>query len=137
MADTGLGATISFGTSGFTASFEEIGSTTFDRPAIETTHLGTTNQKTYMVGDLYEPGQFDAIFQWDQSFSTFPPINAAAETITISYPLKSGESVNATLAGSGFLIASEGPAARVGEKMMGRVTVKWDGVTEVSYTAGS
>lgn len=137
MADTGNGTTITFGTTSFSASWEEIDAGEQTRDAIEDSHLGTTGDKTYMPGDLQEPGEASGVFQWDQSFGTFPATTTAAETVTISYPLKSGESTNATLAGTAIVTRVKGPVARNGEKMMGEMTIKWDGGTGPTYTAGS
>ena len=137
MADTGNGTTIAFGTSGFTANVYSISGSAQTREALESSHLGTTSFKEYIVDDLVEPGEFEIEFEWDQSFATFPPISAAAETITITYPLKSGEVTNATLAGTGFLISTTGPTATNGEIMRGMATVKFDGQTGPTYTAGA
>lgn len=137
MADTGNSASIAFATSSFSANIYMIGSTSQERAALETSHLGTTNQKTFVPDDLIDPGEFEIEFEWDQSFSTFPPISAAAETVTITFPLKSGESTAATLAGSAFVTSSSGPDVENGTIMRGTMTVKWDGQTECAYTAGS
>lgn len=137
MADTGNSSTIAFGSSSFSANVYLIGATEQTREPLEDTHLGVTGEKTYIADDLIEPGQFELEFEWDQSFGTFPPISAAAETITITYPLKSGEGTAATLAGTGFLISSSGPSVENGTIMRGSATVKWDGKTGPTYTAGS
>ena len=136
MADTGAGVTIAFGTTGFTASFTEVDSGEQTRDAIEDTHL-SSSKRTYIAGDLEEPGTLSGTFYWDQSFSTFPATTTTAETVTVTYPLKSGETSNATLAGTGLVTRVKGPVARVGDLMMGEVTVKWDGNTGPTYTAGS
>ena len=137
MADTGTGTTITFGTSAWTGSVISIGGTTQSREPLEDTHLATTNQKTYVFDDLIDAGDFELEFYWDQSASIFPPISAVAETITVTFPLKSGETTNATLAGSGGVIEATGPDASNGELMVGSMSIKWDGKTEVAYTAGS
>lgn len=141
-ADTAVGTTITFGTSGFTASYEEIDAGEDTRSPIEVTDLASTNQKEFMPEDLIDPGETTAIFQWNQSFGTFPPITAARETVTITYPLKTGESTAAKVAGTAFLTRRRGPVARIGAEIMrGEFTLKWDGGhnsgTEKAYTAGS
>jgi len=137
MADTGNTATIVFGTSGFTANYTRIGSTSQERESLEVTTIATTGEKLYQPNDLIEPGEFSCEFHWDQSASTFPPISAVAETITVTYPLKAGESTAATLAGTGYLKSSSGPDLVNGEIMSGEFTVQWDGTTGPSYTAGA
>ena len=137
MADTGTGTTITFGTSGWTGSVISIGGTTQSREPLEDSHLATSGEKTYVFDDLIEPGDFEIEFYWDQSASTFSPISAVAETITISFPLKTGESTNGTLAGSGGVIEASGPDVSNGELMTGSMSIQWDGKTGPTYTAGS
>ena len=134
---TGNGATLTFGTSGFTANIYSIAGAGFTRDALETTHLGTTAFKEYVPDALVEPGEFEIEFEWNPQFSTFPPISTAAETITVTYPLPAGSTTNGTLAGTGFLNASTGPSVTNGEIMRGTATIKWDGATGPPYTAGS
>ena len=135
MAQTGNSATIAFGTTGFTANYTRIGGTGTSRESLEVSHLGTTVHKEFTPDDLSDPGEMTVEFQWDQSASTFPPINSAAETVTVTYPLKSGESTAATLSGSAFLTKSTSPDLVNGEIMMGEATIKWAG--DITYTAGS
>jgi len=135
MAMTGNSATIVFGTSGFTANYSRIGGSGMGRESLDVSHLGTSDWKAFQPDDLVDGGEFSCEFQWDQSASTFPPITAVAETVTITYPMKSGETTAATLSGSGFLTGSTGPDLVNGEIMNGEYTVKWGG--QPSYTAGS
>ena len=118
---TGNGVTIVFGTSGFTANYTRIGGTEMSRESIETTHLGTTDYKTFVPDDLIDGGEFSCEFYWDPASSSSPPISGAAETITITYT--SGE----TLSGSGFLTSSTGPDAENGSLLSGEFTLKWAG----------
>ena len=139
MADTGTGTTITFGTTSWTGSIISIGGTTQSREALEDSHLGTSGEKTFVFDDLIDPGSFDIEFYWDQSASVMPrdTILQPAETITISFPLKSGESTNATFTGSGGVVEASGPDVSNGELMTGSMTIQWDGKTGPSYTAGS
>ncbi len=131
------GTTIAFGTTSFTANIRRIGGANETRGAVGTTHLGTTGQKTSIPESLTDPGETEIEFEWDQSFGTFPPIDQAAETITITYPLKSGETTNATEAGSGFLTEAQSPDLEDAQLMVGRAVIHWDGLTDRTYTAGS
>ena len=101
MADTGHGATITFGTSGFSANVTNI---TFDemvRPVVPTSHLATSTYDTSIPGDLVDPGGFTATLQYDPDEQ--PPITGAAETITVTYPIPAGMSNGATIQVSGFV----------------------------------
>lgn len=132
----GNGTTIAFTTTAFTASVNRIGGANETRNAVETSHLATTGQRTRIPGTLTDPGTTEVEFEWDQSFTTFPPIDAVPEAITITYPKKSGETVAATEAGTGFLVESQSPTAQDDTLMMGRYVIQWDGLTDRTYTAG-
>lgn len=132
MADTGNSATITFGTSGFTANFHsvEVGEET--RPVIDTSHLGTTNYETSMPGDLRTTPEITATFEFDPN--TQPPISAAAEVITLTFPVPSGSSSGATLAGTGFVTSFGGPTLENNQLMTATLTVHFDGITEPAWS---
>lgn len=138
---SGQGITVAFATSSFTASLVFVGRTEQTRGALEDSHLGLASgsEMTFVPADLIDAGEFVIRFLWNQSFSTFPPITGAAESITITYPLKTGETTGATLAGTGFLTRSAGPDVEINATgvMQGEATVKWNGKTGPTYTAGS
>lgn len=99
--DLGTGASITFGTSGFTANITAINGQPITRPAIKTSHLGTTTADTFIPGDLYDPGGVQCEIQFDPD--DFPPVSGAVETITVTFPLGAGGSVAAKWAFSGFM----------------------------------
>lgn len=137
MADTGNTTTVTFGTTSFAPTINSITVGEMTREALDDSHLGTTGQMTKIASDLIDAGGFEMEIQWDQSAGTFPPITTAAETITINFPLKSGEATRATLAGTGFITSVSGPNIANGEIMVATIGVTWDGKTEAAYTAGS
>ena len=57
MADTGNGATIAFGTSGFTGDIISISGLEVTKETIEVTTLAHTGRKRYIVDDLVEIGE--------------------------------------------------------------------------------
>lgn len=119
-ARTGKGTTITFGTSGFTADKVSISGPNQTREAIETTHLGSTDDnKSYIPDDFAEPGTFEIEFIYDPADGE-PPINGAAETITLTEPDSS------TRAASGFVTAFNATRA-LGERMLGSMTVQLTG----------
>lgn len=134
MADGGYGVSIAFGTSSFTADiietpeFEE-----FTRTAIETTDHNVTNgYRTFIPGDLLDPGGFNWQINFDPD--TQPPISAAAETITITFPVPSGSSNGATFACTGFL-TSWRPIMPIDDRMTASINVKFSG--EPTWTDAS
>lgn len=135
MADTGNGATITFGTTSFTAQFTMIGGTTQTRPMLNISHLGTTTKELFMVGDLYDPGEFEAEFWFNPNDQ--PPISNAIETVTITFPVPSGSSNGATLAGTAACSGWTSGQCRNNEVMSARATIKWTGGTGPTWTDAS
>ena len=82
MATVGTGLTVTFST-GFLAEILTGKWTGYERPVIETSHMGTTTAMTFIPGSLANPGQLECELLFDPS--TKPPINSAAETVTVTY----------------------------------------------------
>lgn len=108
--DIGTGTTIVFGTSGFNAEVTDVDWGGLSREAIETTHLGTAvagagkvGSKTYIPGDLSDPGEISLTGHFNPNLK--PPMEAAAETITVTFPLPAGGTTPATWVASGFMTA--------------------------------
>jgi len=124
MADIGDGATIAFGTSSFTGSWKTLQHTGVARTSVPTTHLTTSNAKTFMPGDLYDPGEISGTLSYDPDAQ--PPYNGAAETITITFP------GGATMAASGFVMNFDEPSLENDTEMIASVTIKLTG--EITWT---
>jgi len=110
MGAIGTGASVVFGTSGFTAEVMSISGTDVSRPAIKTSHLGTTTWDTKTFGDLTDPGGMDMEILLDPAAhgtDSPPPYTASAtETITLCFPGTNATATNnAHMAGSGFVTA--------------------------------
>ena len=135
------GATLTLATTGFTANFHFIGGTEEDRGEIETTHLGlaVNSKKTYVPGDLVGHEVVPVRYEYNPSFATFPPVTSDPESITITYPLRTGQSVAATLAGTGFVKKRKSADLEKGGDalMMGELEIRWNGLTGPTFTAGS
>ena len=128
MADVQIttGTTITFGTSNFTADILDITPPPLSREAIDTSHQGTTNAKTFFPATLYDGGELTFDIHFDPS--TTPPMNSAAETITILYPDGSYQEFDGFMTGYA-------PASPLENKMTGTVTVKVTG--EIDFASGS
>lgn len=104
MADTGFGSSITF-QSGFFAQFrviEDVGST---REAIETTHnASTSGWATFIPADIKKMNRIRVQLLFDPDDT--PPIDQAAETVTITFPVPAGSSGGATLQCSGFMTSN-------------------------------
>ena len=125
MADEGSGATLTIGTTGVSLDITSIASGGVSREALETTNLGTTNGKTFIPGDTYDPGEITVQFQTDPDVQA--PFSNAAETITITYPVPTGETNGATEASSGFVTSWDPGSCEVDSIMMGSCTIKRTG----------
>ena len=124
-ADVGTGVSIAFGTSGFTAEILDINGTAIEREVIDSSHHGTSVWRTFIPGDLANPGESTFEFHFDPDEQ--PPVNAAAETITITFPLPTGGITAATFACSGFISSWEWNVP-FEDKMTGTATIKWSGL---------
>ena len=104
MASTqsGHGATITFGTSTFTAPVTSITPDEVSRDVHDTSHLGTVDYRTKIPGDLVDAAGFSASGWYDTDQQ--PPITADAETITLTMPDSApATGGGATIAASGFV----------------------------------
>jgi hypothetical protein len=131
-SDTGNSATIVFTTTGFTARYHQLGASKDTIAKIETSHLGTTVQKTHIPGDLYDPNETQCEFEWP--LGTPMPIAGASETVTITLPLPTAKTTAATVAGTGFVKERSSPVLKNDMLMMGSYTLVWDGLTNKTYT---
>jgi len=134
MADVGTGTTIAFATSSFTAEVMNLNGNDMTRPDIDTSHMGTTGYKTYIPGKLLEGGAIEMEINFDPDAT--PPLSGAAETITITFPLPSGQATPADVEFSGY-INSWSWSDPMEEKMTADVTVKVDGNTAPVWTASA
>lgn len=134
MADVGTGTTVAFGTSSFTAEVLSVNGNDISREDIETTHMGTTNYRTFMPSDLVDGGSVDMEIAFDPDSQ--PPFTAAAETITITFPLPAGQSTPADVEFSGY-VSSWSWSDPLEERMTADITIKVDGETEPTWTASA
>ena len=126
---TGFGCLVGFGTTTTYAPKKlSINGPGQSREALKTSHLATTGgYHTYIPDDLVEGGEVTIEVFWDP-LDTYPPISAAAETITIT----NNDTGSATEAFSGFVTAFE-PTRTLGALMMANLTLKVGGA--ITFTA--
>lgn len=133
VADVASATTVGFGTSSFAAFCESIEVGAITREAVRTTHLATTTAETYMPADLYDAGELQMAIQHDPDLQ--PPIGGAVETITITWPLPSGQTNEATHVFSGFLSSYTMRSGEANELMKADITIKITGA--VTFNASS
>jgi hypothetical protein len=135
-----FGTTITFGTSSFAALIRSITTPEGERIELDTSHMGTAaggshtgiSWRTKIPSDIGEWKAMRVSILFDPDLK--PPIDQAAETITITFPLASGQTNNATLAWTGFMTryGGEVPYDNVSE---GSYEIAISG--DVTWTAGS
>src|SRR5687767_1055724 len=107
--DQGHGIAIVFGTSGFQGYIVGCRRSGAEREDVETTHAGTTDvsgtdvssAKTFEPSDLYDEGEVELDIHHDPN--NVVPIRKPKETITITYPLRTGQATAANYAFSGYV----------------------------------
>ena len=121
MADTtvGAGITVTF-SSGYLAKIEDVSYDGMERGSVETTHAGTTGGDTFIPLTTYNPGQLTTLLQFDTNVA--PPIQGAAETVTVNLP-PSGAN---TMSASGFM-TSFNFTNPIKDKVMATATIQLSG----------
>jgi hypothetical protein len=139
-ADTLFGATIGFGTSTFAAKLTDLNFDGVSRPAIDTTELSTTvastgeiGGRTFIPGGISDGGSLSIDLQFNPDDN--PPIDAAAETITITFAASGGNGTGANFAFSGFMTDWAMSGGGVDGLMSASATIKISGV--ITMTDGS
>lgn len=82
-AEVGNGTTITFST-GFFAEITSLRHTGISREAIDQSHFGSTNARSFRPGVLADMGEIE--IECHHRPGVKPPINGAAESITITFP---------------------------------------------------
>ena len=124
--DVATGMTVVFGTSAFSAQILDIRPPGAKRGEIDTSHMGTSVNKTFTPEDFVDRGEMEMDIHFNPD--TTPPIAAAAETITITFPAA------ATWAFTGF-VTEYMPDAPLNNKMTATVKVKVSGA--ITIVAGA
>lgn len=122
--DIGTGTTVTFASTSFAMQITNVKWSGITRPAVKTSHLGSSAVDTFMPGDLYDPGNLVLSCQYDAG-AVKPPISSAAENITVTAPDAN------TAAAYGFVI-DWGAEYPLEELMTAEVTVKFTGA--ISFT---
>lgn len=137
-AGSGMGTTITFGSSGWTGSVRRIGSTTMTREALDTTKINqsigtgkTAVVRTFAPGGAFDPGQFEVECIFDGS-ADLAEVDGESETITITFPTVFD--TDSTLAGTGFILEAGTPEANADDAMAFTFVVKWDGATAPTWS---
>lgn len=129
------GGSITFGTQGGSYKIQSIAGHSESRESIDTTNLATTTNATYIPADLVTTEPFDVVIQFENTVGL--PNITTAETITVTAPLATGESVAATVAASGFLTGRTFPSQVAGSTELRQATISIQWAVTPTFTAGS
>lgn len=123
---TGSGVTLSLSVDTTIAKIRSVQLPEWMAEAVDFTGLSNTSWMCFIPGSPADPGQFVAELYFDSEIA-IPTINAV-QTATFTFPIQtSGNAVNATLAGSGFVTGLGWPNTAVSEAMTQTLTFKFDG----------
>lgn len=135
--DTGNGATLTFSSTTFSVPIKVLVPPEWSIDVLDVSALSTTGFEKKIASDLKKVTPVTYDFYWDTGKS-LPTIAGTAETITITFPLRSGaggEGTAANLAGTGFISGIKFPQLANGEVQMGTITLQFDGSTGPAWTA--
>ena len=133
--DTGHGATITFSSTGGTWLCRQISGPEVALPVVDSTYLGTSTERSKLPGDLddWGPVTLEILYQGTQGL----PARGTVQTITITHPIATGNTVPANLAGTGFINKVVYPTFQTNELQIGTIEFTYDGTTGPTYTAAS
>jgi hypothetical protein len=123
MATEGLGTTAVFGTTAFSANLLSLDGPSQTRESIDASHMGTTTNMEFIPAGLSDAGEISGEWEFDATLT--PPINAAAEVITVTW------ADGAIWTFTGFATAYSGGAA-IGERMTCSMTLKATGAIVIT-----
>lgn len=136
VSDTGLGATIAFSSTTFAARVVGITNPTWSVEKLDDSTLASTGYKKFIPSDLVDPGEVTVEIMWPTSLA-LPTIGGASETITITFPLRSGaggEGTAANIAGTGFFSEIVVAPLQIGTIQKGSFKIVFDGGTGPTNT---
>ena len=133
--DTGYGGTVAFSgdISAFVVPFRKIGAVDQEVDKVENGDLSNAECKSYMPGDVAEPGEFEVEYAFDTEAAQ--PDILVAGTITITFPKGVGGTSAGNLAGTGFIRKRTAmPEFATNGLQIGKLTCKFNGKTGPTLT---
>lgn len=133
--DTGHGGSVAFtgDITAFAVPWRKIGAVDQEIEKVEDSDLSNSECKSYLPGDVAEPGEFEVEYAFD-SEEDLPDILVPG-TITITLPKAAGQSTAGNLAGSGFIRKRTAmPEFATNGLQIGKLTCKFDGKTGPALT---
>lgn len=135
MADTGNQATLALATTGAVGNIRNIGELAAELAKLEDSHLGTSDQKTFMPDDLEDPGEFEVEVEFEAHLAL--PARGVVETITVTFPQRVGDTAAANLAGTGFIRRVATPQLINGQIQVMKILIAMNGKTGPTFTVAT
>ncbi len=135
-ADTGNGATLTFGTTTYSVKIKSITLPSHSRDPLDASTLDTTGFEKSIQGDLTKRPMMKVSFLWD-TFYAIPSLSSAPETVTVTFPQRTGESAAATYAGTAFFQNVQFPTLANGTVQEASMDICFDGGTGPTWTKSS
>jgi hypothetical protein len=145
--DTGNGATLTFAANmGFGSTTTSLTCTTITPgdetvDVIDASTLATTDCMESIPSDLRAVAEASATFKFLTSHGTgvaqYSVLPAAAGTVTLTFPTRTGETTAASYAGTAFITKIKLPTLANGQLQEGEISWKYDGDTGPTYTKAS
>lgn len=139
--DLGTGTSISFGTSGYSAILRAItGWTGISREVVDFTPLnvqpapaGKIGNRVYKAAKAVDPGTIECEFFFDPNQT--PPVDGDPETITVTFPIVTGDNTAAYWQATGQMTSFEVSGIELDQPMVARSTIKITG--NITFTAAT
>lgn len=135
VSDTGAGATITFGTTTFAARIRSIQIGEWSIEMLDDSVLASTGFKKMIASDLKTASPVVVNMAFPTTLD-LPTIGGTAETITITFPLRShgGETTAANIAGTAQFTKIVFPTLQLGALQEGGYEFQWTGATGPTFT---
>lgn len=130
---TGHGATATFNSSSI-SNVIEITMPEETLPAVDKTHLGTSNARAYTAGDLKDVGA-GSLTLYEDGASEPNDLDGTEATMLITYKQQTGESTAANVSGTGFFVRRKLRDHQTNE--MGIAELSWRWIGKPTYTAAT
>jgi hypothetical protein len=135
--DLGTGTAITFGTSGYSAEILSIAWSGISRAVVDVTPLsvtpaapGTIGNRRYKSAIAVDPGTLECTFHFNPNLT--PPVGAVEETITITFPLVSGDLTAARWQANGQMTDFNIEGIELDTKVIARCTIKLTGAITIT-----
>ena len=141
MSDIGTGATLSIGAN-WAVSILSISHSGLERESIPSSHLGTTGGRSFIEGDLYDPGELEIEYILDtedpNADAAKPPYLDVVAAVVVEFPIfpGSGDGTGSKMSGNGFVTSVSPYTLDLEGLVVGSLTIKLTGaITWINATA--